>query len=236
MEPEQGGGRLGWDPTTTAQSWGRGATGPHPQPSGEPTGASPEQHVAQPHLGKPGSPHKHAPWVPTAFQGSRGSHGRAGRSLEALERVQHALRARGAPKGQGSQPPPPGPFPQPQSAHVYQAPPVPTGRGGAGSDIKGLSHNHRCLPHPDPQWPGRDSLLAAETAEHRWVGPIWGAQAAGPQLWTSSPGTQLASPGLCPQGKQAEGWAAPPPALSSHLHPSFTLRHCQTMLPASSSQ
>ena len=102
--------------------------------------------------------------------------------------------------------------------------------------IKGLSHNHWCLPHPDPQWPGRDSLLAAETAEHRWVGPIWGAQAAGPQLWTSSPGTQLASPGLCPQGKQAEGWAAPPPALSSHLHPSFTLRHCQTMLPASSSQ
>ena len=141
MEPEQGGGRLGWDPTTTAQSWGRGATGPHPQPSGEPTGASPEQHVAQPHLGKPGSPHKHAPWVPTAFQGSRGSHGRAGRSLEALERVRHALRARGAPKGQGSQPPPPGPFPQPQSAHVYQALPVPTGRGGAGSDIKGLSHS-----------------------------------------------------------------------------------------------
>ena len=138
--------------------------------------------------------------------------------------------------GRASQPPPLGPFPQPQSSHVYQAPPLPTGRGGAGSDIRGPPHNHRCLPHPDPQRPSRDSLMAAETAEHRWVGPIWGTQAAGPQLWTSSPGTQLASPGLCPQGKQAEGWAAPLPALSSHLHPSFTLRRCQTTLPVSSSR
>lgn len=218
MEPEQGGRRSGWDPMTTAQSWGRGAA----EPSRKPTGDSPEQHVARPRLGKPGSPHK-------PFQGSMGSHGRDGRSLE-------ALRAQGAPKGRGSQPPPPRPFPQPQSSLAYRTPPVPMGRGGAGSDISGDHHVAiGVFPTQTPDgWAGTACWqLRPQSAggrglsgAHRQRGPSSGPVALAPG-WHRQ--------GSAPQGEQAGGWAAPLPALSSHLHPSFTLRRHQSTLPASSS-
>lgn len=222
MEPEQGGRRPGWDPMTTAQSWGREAAGPPPR-------ALEEAHRRQPRAAHRTAP----PWetrVPTqTFPGQHGLPWRDGKSLE-------ALRAQGAPKGRGSQPPPPRPFPQPQSSLAYRTPPVPTGRGGAGSDISGDRHAAiGVFPTQTPDgWAGRACWqLRPQSAGG------WGLSGAHRQRGPSSGPVALAPgwhrQGSAPQGEQAGGWAAPLPALSSHMHLSFTLRRHQSTLPASSS-
>lgn len=194
-------------PTTTAQSWGRGAAGPPPRAlGGSPpaTAQAPTPHG--PTLGNQG-PHTNLP-------GQHGLHGGMAGAWKPSER-------RGA-WAVPQQPPPPRPFPQPQSSLAYRTPPVPTGRGGAGPTSQGTaSRGHRCLPHPDPRRLGWEPA-GNGAAERRRVGSIWGAQAAGPQLWASpAPAAGIARALLHRASRLGLGSTLP--ALSSHMHLSFTL-------------
>lgn len=221
MEPEQGGRRSGWDPMTTAQSWGRGAAGPPPR-------ALEEAHRRQPRAARRTAP----PWetrVPT--QTFPGQHGLP---WEGWQEPGSPPSTGGA---QGPGVPATTPATLPTAPELTSLPNTACPYGAWGCrlrHLRGPSRGHRCLPHPDPRRLGRDSLLAAEATERRRAGPIWGAQAAGPQLWASSPGTRLASPGLCPTGRAGWGLGSTPscPLLpfAPKFHPATPSEHAARQL------